>query len=116
MNWILRIILRWAANSLGLWIAGRLIGGIDIAENIEALLLAGLVLSVVNSFIKPFVVMLSLPAIVLSLGFFIVIVNGFMVWLAAYFVSSFEVASFGAAVLAGLVIGLVNYVVTMFLD
>ena len=116
MNWIYRILLRWSANSLGLWIAGRLIGGVDHGDSLAVIIIAGLVLSLVNTLIKPLVVILSLPAILLSLGLFVVIINGFMVWLAANFVGDFEVATFGAAVLAGLVIGLVNYVVTMFLD
>lgn len=116
-----KVGVRWVANALGLWIAGRLIGGVYHGDDFATIMLAGLALSLVNSVIKPFVLLLSLPALVFSLGLFIVMINGFMVWLTAEIVNglnlgTFEVATFGAAVLAGLVIGLVNYTVTALIE
>lgn len=121
MKIAIRIAIRWLANVLGLWIAGRLIGGIEHDNEIWTLLWAGLALSVINTVIKPWLIMISLPAIVLSLGLFVIIINGFLVWLTSYIIQTFElgafeVKTFGAAVLAGLIIGLVNYVVTVFID
>jgi len=121
MKIVLQIAIRWAANALGLWIAGRLIGGVFHNDEIWTLLWAGLALSLINSILKPWLIMISLPFIVLSLGLFIIIINGFLVWLTSYVIQSFdlgafEVTTFGSAVLAGLIIGLVNYVVTVFID
>ena len=121
MKLMFRVLIRWIANALGLWIAGRLIGGISHGDDLATILLAGLALSLINSIIKPFVLLLSLPALVFTLGLFIVVINGFMVWLTAELVDAlgvgtFEVATFGSAVLAGLVIGLVNYLVTTFIE
>lgn len=112
----LRISLRWIANSFGLWTAGRLIPFIDHHDQIETILIAGLVLSIINTLIRPLVVILSLPAILFSLGLFMFFINGLMVYLVGVFVSSFEVQNFGAAVLAGLVIGLVNYIISAILE
>lgn len=80
------------------------------------LLMAALILSVINVLIKPLVIILSLPALLLTLGIFSVIINGFMVYLAHIIYSPFQVSSFGTAVLAGLVVGLVNYIVTRVFD
>jgi len=107
-----RFLVRWAGNSLGLWTAGRLISGIEMDDRIGIFIIAGLVLSIINAFVKPLVVLLSLSAILLTLGLFLIIVNGFMVWIASLIVGPMEVANFGSAVLAGMIIGLVNYAIT----
>jgi len=121
MQIAMKILLRWIASALGLWIAGRLLGGVVVDGAFWTLIWAGLALAIINSFIKPLVVMFSLSAIVFSLGLFILVINGFMVWLTARVVAkfdfgTFEIDDFGTAVLAGLIVGLVNYVVTMFIE
>lgn len=106
---IYRFILRWIVNSFGLWLAGRLLSSIVFEETLGIILGAGLVLSIVNSLIKPIIVVLSLPAILLSLGLFMLVVNGITVYVADYFYGPLEVTSFGGAIVAGLIISLVNY-------
>ena len=113
---LIRISVRWLANSFGLWIAGRLLPAIEHKDSLKVIILAGLVLSLVNGLIKPLVVILSLPAIVFSLGLFMILVNGFMVYLAGELVGSLEIDTFGSAVLAGIIIGLVNYAITTLLE
>lgn len=115
-NLLLRIITRWAANAFGLWIAARIFPTITFGDELAVIITAGLILSITNTFLKPLVVILSLPAIVFSLGLFMIIINGFMVWLASILVNSFEVEGFGSAVLAGIIIGLVNYALTTLLE
>jgi putative membrane protein len=111
-----RFILRWFVNSLGLWIAQGLFETISFDERLSTVIIAGLVLSLVNALIKPLIVLLTLPAVLLSLGLFMIVINGFVVWLASVFYGPLEVASFGGAVLAGLVIGLVNYALSTLLE
>lgn len=113
---IVRVTLRWAINSFGLWLADRLISTISFGEGLTPIIVAGLVLSIINTLIKPAVVILSLPAIVFSLGLFMVFVNGLMVYLASTLVGSFEIEGFGSAILAGIIIGLVNYAMTTLLE
>lgn len=112
-----RFCLRWLACALGLWIAAGFLGG-NINYNGEAgiVAVAGLVLAIVNTFIKPLVVLLSLPAILFSLGLFMIVVNGLMVALAAKLYGPLEVTGFGAAMLAGVIIGLVNILVTAIVE
>ena len=113
-----RFLLRWFVCGLGLWIAAGLLGGDRIAysNKIGVIIVAGLVLALINAILKPFVVILSLPAILFSLGLFMIVINGLMVLLASRLYDPLHVKNFGAAMLAGMVIGLVNYLVTTILD
>ena len=115
----LLFLLRWVFNSLGLWVAARILSGHGItyveSEGAVLFLTAGFVLSLVNVLLKPIIVILSLPAILLTLGLFTLVVNGFMVYLAAMLVPNIEIG-FWAAVLAGMIISLINYVLTSLFD
>lgn len=113
---LIRISLRWFANSLGIWIAGNLVPQVSHSDDLGIIVIAGLILSIVNTLLRPVIVILSLPFIVFSLGLFLIIINGFMFYVAASFIGSFEVESFGSAILAGIIIGLVNYAVTTILE
>lgn len=116
----LQFLLRWVLNSFGLWIAARLLSGhgfvYDVEQGFSLFFFAGLVLSVANVILKPLLIILSLPAILLTLGLFTLIVNGLMVYLAAMLVPGLTISSFWAAVLAGMIISLINYVLTNLLD
>ena len=112
-----RFFIRWFVCGLGLWIAaGFLDGRITYDSRLGGIIVSGLILAIINTVIKPFVVLLSLPAILFSLGFFMVVVNGLMVMLASKLYHPLEITSFGAAMLAGVIIGLVNYLVTTILE
>jgi putative membrane protein len=116
-NPIGRFLVRWFVCSLGLWIAaGFLDGKVTYNSHLGVIIISGLVLAVINSVIRPFVVLLSLPALLFSLGLFMLFVNGLMVLLASYLYKPLHVTSFGAAMLAGVVIGLVNYLVTTIIE
>lgn len=112
-----RFVIRWVACALGLWIAAGFLGG-NISYEGEAgiIVLAGLVLAIVNTLIKPLVIIFSLPAILFSLGLFMIVINGLMVMLASSLYGPFEVAGFGTAMLAGVIIGIVNYLVTAIVE
>lgn len=112
-----RFLLRWFVSSLGLWIAaGLLSNAINYGGSIGVIVIAGLILAVINVIIKPILIIFSLPAILFSLGLFMIIINGFMVFLASKLYTNLHVTNFWAAILAGMVIGLVNYLVTAILE
>lgn len=111
-----RFIVRWFVCSLGLWIAAGLFSNITYGRETGVIVIAGLILAVVNTVIKPIVVILSLPAILFSLGLFMIVVNGLMVLLVSWLYEPLRVTNFTSAILAGMVIGLVNYLVTTILD
>lgn len=111
-------IIRWILNSFALWVAVRLLSTGDFADNTGGYmtyLFAGLILSFVNTLIKPIVVILSLPAILVTLGLFMLIVNGLMVYIALALVPSFHITFFGA-VLAGMILSLTNYLLSGILE
>ncbi len=110
-------IIRWVLISLGLWVASRLLDSNfhDTGATTSTFLVAGLVLSLVNSILKPIIVVLSLPAILLTLGLFMLVVNGLMVYIALSLVPGLE-ATFWGAVMTGMIISLINYVITGIID
>lgn len=115
---IYRFLVRWLVCSLGLWVAANLLGStrIDYGRSAQVIIVAGLILAFLNAAIRPLVIILSLPAILFSLGLFMLIINGGMVLLVSKFYEPLRVAGIWPAVLAGIVIGLVNYLVTTILE
>ncbi|HVC36458.1 MAG TPA: phage holin family protein [Candidatus Dormibacteraeota bacterium] len=111
-----RFFVRWLVCGLGLWIAAGLLGSSISYGRIRDIVIAGLVLAVINIIIKPILVVFSLPAILLTLGLFMVIINGLTVFLASKLYTPLHITNFWAAVFAGMVIGLVNYLVTAILE
>ncbi len=114
---IARFIIRWFVCGLGIWIAAGLLGDkLEYGERFTVIITAGFILAAVNSLVKPVVVLLSLPAILFSLGLFMIVINGLMVVIASWLYEPLHVANFGAAMLAGMIIGLVNYLVNTILE
>jgi putative membrane protein len=114
-GWV-RLGFRWLVNSLGLWMASRFFGGLGFDNSAQTLLIAGFILAIVNSVIRPFLIIASLPVILLTLGLFTLIVNGMTVYITHLFFSSFTISGFRPAILAGLTISVVNYLVTTIIE
>ncbi len=117
---IYRFLVRWLVCALGLWIAAGLLStSVEFqvtGSKFGVVVFSGLLLALINSVIKPLVVILSLPAILLTLGLFMVVINGFSVLLASWLYEPLHIGNFWAAMLAGVIIGLVNYLVTAILE
>ena len=110
-------LTRWLVCSLGLWIAAGLLGSsITYDSKLKVIIIAGLILAVINVFLKPVLIIFSLPAILFSLGLFMIIINGLTVFIASKLYGPLHITNFWAAVFAGMVIGLVNYLVTAILE
>lgn len=105
-----RILISWLVNFVGLWIAAQLFAGrIQYDDRIAVLIIAALIFGIVNALIRPFVVLLSLPAIILTLGIFMLFVNAFMLFVTSFFYPAFQVASWPSAIGTVIIIWLVNY-------
>ena len=89
--------------------------GATVDANVAVFLVAGLIFSLVNAVLKPIVTILSLPAVLLTLGLFTVIVNGIMVYISLKLAPGINM-TFWHSVLTGLVLSLVNYVVSSVLE
>lgn len=117
MNLVTRFLLRWLWSTLGLWVAAALMSGhISYGDSAGAIIGAGFLLAALNMLVKPLLIFLSLPAIILTLGLFLLVVNGLTVYLVSILYPTLHITSFGAAIVAGIIIGLVNYLVTTLLE
>ncbi len=112
-------LIRWLFNSFGLWVAVRLLGtgysDAQVDSGFAIFLLAGLIFSVVNSVLKPIVVILSLPAILITLGLFIIVVNGLMVYLSLLLAPGLQM-TFINSILTGMILSLINYIISSVFD
>ncbi len=114
---ILRLVIRWFVCSFGLWAtAGLFSQDITDGSSVGVIIIAGGILAIINSVIRPLVVVLSMPAILFSLGFFMIIINGLMVLLVSKLYTPLKISGFGMAMFAGMVIGLVNYLVSTLVE
>lgn len=112
-----RFLIRWFVGSLGIWISANIFTqSITYDDRLRVVIIAGLLLAFVNSVIKPIVVIFSLPAILFSLGLFMIVINGFMLVVVAWLYPNLEIATFPIAMLTGIVIGLVNFFVSTILE
>src|SRR6266568_1575091 len=107
-----RLLLTWVLNAFALFFVMKLVPGIQI-DRFSDLLVATLVLGLLNAFLRPLVILLTLPVTVLTLGLFTLVINGLMFFLAAHLVSGFHVTGFGAAFLAALLFSLFSFVLNM---
>ncbi len=105
--------IRLAITALGLWLAQRVVPGIEIEGN-AALLVAALLLGIVNAVVRPLAVLFTLPITVLTLGLFLLVVNAAMFGLVAALLSGFHVSGFGAALLGSLVVSLTSWVASWY--
>jgi putative membrane protein len=108
-------LLRWALNALGFWVAFRLLGtgldNVDVTAGFWGFLFAGLIFSLINSLFKPLLVIVSLPAILLTLGLFTIVVNGVIVYISLAIAPGVSM-SFGNSIVTGMILSLVNYIVS----
>lgn len=112
-------VIRWMVNSFGLWVAVRLFGtgyaDAEITNSVIIFLVAGLIFSLINAILKPIAIILALPAILLTLGLFTIIVNGLMVYISLKLAPGLTM-TFWHSVLTGLILSLVNYIVSSALE
>jgi putative membrane protein len=107
-----RLVLKWALNSVALFAVMRLLPGIQI-DRFQDLLLATLVIGLLNAFLRPVIILLTLPVTMMTLGLFTLVINGLMFSLAAHLVSGFHLSGFGTAFLAALLFSLISFALNM---
>ena len=106
------LLLRLLVNALSIAIIARFLPGIHVASNDPAaFVLIGLVFGVINALLKPIITLLTCSLVLLTLGLFILVINGLMLWLtAALLPELFRIDSFGWAILGGIIVSIVNMV------
>src|SRR4029079_1586099 len=104
-----RFLITWFFNLVALWVAAALLSGIDY-DGAGVLIVASLVFSLVNIFIRPLVVFFTLPLVIVTLGIALFFVNLLMLYLTSWIVNDFTIDSFWWAILATIIVWAVNLV------
>lgn len=104
----MRLLLTWLANAVALLALPYLFTHIHVAS-IGAALVAALVLGLVNTLIRPLLVLLTLPATLLTLGLFIFVINGLLFWFVGSFVKGFTVDGFWVGVFGAIVYSIISW-------
>jgi putative membrane protein len=110
----MRLLIVWLINAAALFVVPYLIPSIRVQDFMTALI-AALVLAFVNTLIRPVLVFLTLPVTVLTLGLFILVINGLLFWAVANFIRGFEVAGFWSAVGGALVYSVISWALSALL-
>jgi len=90
------LVVRWLVSAVALFLTSRIVRGIEI-QGIVPLLFAAVTIGVLNAVVRPFVLLLTLPLTVLTLGLFVLVVNAGMLWMASKVVMGFNVHGFWSA-------------------
>ena len=106
----MRLLLRWIINTAALFALPYIFTSIKVAS-IPAALVAAAVIGLLNAIVRPILVLLTLPATLLTLGLFILVINALLFWFAAYAVEGFTVAGFWPAFWGALVYSLITWAV-----
>ena len=110
----MRLILTWIINAIALMALPYLMHSVTVT-NIGAALIAALVLGLVNTLIRPILVVLTLPVTFLSLGLFILVINAVLFWGVAQLVDGFHVAGFWSAFLAAILYSVISWALSTLL-
>ncbi len=107
-------LIRTLVSALGLWLAAAMVPGIAVQGG-WTLLGAALLLGIVNAVVRPLLIVFTLPITVLTLGFFLLVINAAMLGLVAWLLDGFAIAGFGSALLGAIVVSLVGWGAALFI-
>ena len=110
----MRLLLTWLINALALLALPYLFTSIHV-EGFGTALVAALVLGLINTLIRPVLVLLTLPATLLTLGLFIFVINGLLFWFVGSFVKGFTVEGFWTAVFGAIVYSIISWALSSLL-
>ena len=111
----MKLIVRWMLLAAALLLVAHLYPGVSVAS-FGAALVAALVLGLLNTLVRPLLVLLTLPVTVLTLGLFLFVINALMFWAAANVLGGFNVTGFGAALIGSLIYSLCGMVIDVAME
>ncbi len=103
-----KLLVRWVCNVIALFVAAWLLAGISYGDQWWTLFIAAAVFTLINAWVKPVLAVLSIPFIVVTLGLFYFLINVLMLYLTDWIVPDFEIRTFWWAVLAAIIVSIVN--------
>ena len=111
----MKLILKWLLSAMALLAVASLYSGVHVNSFSDALI-AAFVIGLLNSVVRPILIVLTLPVTVLTLGLFLFVINAWMFWWASSLLSGFQVQGFGAALLGSLIYSLIGVVINSALE
>ncbi|MGD2104079.1 MAG: phage holin family protein [Anaerolineae bacterium] len=114
----MKLLVRWAITALALFAAAWLVPGIVVeADGWTVYAVMAVILALINAVVRPLLKLLTCPLIILTLGIFVLVINGFTLWLASeiaqsWFGVGYSVEGFGAAFLGGLIVSVVSVILS----
>jgi len=111
---MLRFLVVWLINTIALMGVAYLMPGVSVADFVTALV-AALILGLLNAVIRPVLILLTLPATILTLGLFIFVINGLLFWFAGSFLQGFVVAGFWAGFFGAIVYSVIAWLLSALL-
>lgn len=112
--WML-FLFGWLSNVVALFVASWIVPGVEYGDDFWVLFVAALVFTTVNWFVRPLVILLTLPAVILTLGLALILINTFMLYLTDWIVPSFETGSFWSTLGAAIIVAVVNLLLSLLL-
>jgi putative membrane protein len=112
---MMSFLIQWAITGIAVLVAVKIVPGIEI-DDMGSAIIAALVLGLLNAFVRPLLVLLTLPVTFLTLGLFLLVINAVVLMFAAGLVSGFRVGGFGAALLGSIVISVVSWGIGALID
>jgi putative membrane protein len=106
-------IARVLINMVAILIIAYLFRGIMRVDGFMGALVAAFILGIVNAVVRPILILLTLPLTVFTFGFFLLIINGLMLWLVSYFVPGFYVSGLGGAIIGSILISIVSWILSI---
>ncbi len=108
-------LIKWVINSIALGVSVMIVKGLYV-ESVFSLIAASLVIGLLNTFIRPFLILLTLPINILTLGLFTLIINALLFYLASYIVKGFNVESFFSALAGSIIMSIIGLILNAFVD
>ena len=108
-------LVRWFVHALALVVVVYTIRGIEV-ESLFATIVAALVLGIINTFFRPLIIVLTVPFSIVTFGGFILVINGFLLWMVSKIVKGFTIHTFWAAFWWALVFSLVSFFLNLWIN
>lgn len=108
-------LVRVLVNAAAIYVVALIVPGVDV-DSVLTALGAGLVLGLINAVVRPILVVLTLPVTLLTLGLFLLVLNGLCLWLTSVVVTGFRVHGFWSAVFGALLVSIVSWLLTTFVS
>ncbi len=111
---MVKFLIKWFINVIALLVVIHVIAGVSI-DNMRTVFVAALILGLLNAFIRPFILIVTLPLTIFTFGFFTLIINGYLFYLATKFIPGFVVAGFWSAFWAALLFSIISSLLSFML-